>query len=103
MPTIPDPAVTAAYQAIGQFPHCDALILHAPKQCAYCDEHPDWQALRVLWGINFTGEHDPAKAPCPAERLRPMQIIDHWHNNRARPKDEPQDRFERLLKDDEKR
>jgi hypothetical protein len=39
-----------------QFPHCDGRILHAPGVCTYCDMHPEWQELRLAWGINFTGE-----------------------------------------------
>lgn len=40
---------------IRQFPHCDARILHAPGECEYCDLHPEWQELRKMWGIAFTG------------------------------------------------
>ena len=40
---------------IRQFPHCDARILHAPGECEYCDLHPEWQELRKVWGIAFTG------------------------------------------------
>ncbi|MEU7174649.1 MULTISPECIES: hypothetical protein [Micromonospora] len=39
-------------------PHCDQAVLHAPGECTYCDAHPDWQELRQLWGIAFTG-HTP--------------------------------------------
>lgn len=42
-----------------QFPHCDTRVLHAPRECPYCDELPEWQQLRIAWGIAFTG-HDPA-------------------------------------------
>jgi hypothetical protein len=54
---------------IPQFPHCDARVLHAPGECEFCDHHPDWQALRMAWGICFTGyEPEPEKSelPCPA-------------------------------------
>lgn len=44
--------------SIGQFPHCDQRILHAPGECEYCDGRPDWQAVRQAWGIAFTG-HAP--------------------------------------------
>lgn len=53
-----------------QFPHCDARILHHHGACVYCDAHPDWQQLRVTWGINFTGESEPGVQPCPADRAR---------------------------------
>lgn len=52
------------------FPHCDSSILHAPGLCQYCDKHGDWQELREAWGINFTGETDEGKLPCPADARR---------------------------------
>lgn len=64
------------------FPHCDSRVLHAPGVCKYCDMHSDWQALRILWRINFTGESYPTKRPCPAEMLRSVQTIHQWHGNR---------------------
>lgn len=58
-------------------PHCDQSVLHAPGECRYCDEHPDWQALRQFWGIAFTGhkpvplyEGGPMQAPCPSDARR---------------------------------
>jgi len=71
---------------IRQFPHCDALVLHAPGECEYCDRHPDWQQLRQMWGINFTGKTQPTKAPCPAERRRSVEKIHRWGGNRPSPK-----------------
>lgn len=50
-------------------PHDDARVLHAPGECRDCDEHPDWQDLRELWRINYTGQREPSKAPCPSETL----------------------------------
>lgn len=64
-------------------PHCDASILHPPGTCDACDEYPDWQALRELWRVNFTGQHDPAKAPCPSEHSRTAKVRDRWAGNRA--------------------
>ena len=65
-----------------QFPHCDANILHGPKWgCEYCNAHPDWQELREAWGINFSGEHDPQKSPCPSLRFRSEEIINRWGGN----------------------
>lgn len=69
------------------YPHCDQNILHAPKECAYCDERPDWQELRMTWGINFTGHDDQGKLPCPSLRHRSLEIIERWHGNRKVPND----------------
>ena len=63
------------------YPHCDQSILHAPGVCEYCDMHPAWQELRSGWGINFTGEADPAKAPCPSTFFRPSAYRDLWPGN----------------------
>jgi len=66
-------------------PHCDSTILHAPGECTYCDGHPDWQHLRVLWRVNFTGHHDVSKAPCPSTYSRPEEVRDAWDRNRPVP------------------
>jgi hypothetical protein len=59
------------HSIIPQFPHCDARVLHAPKTCDYCDQHPEWQALRVAWGIAFTGwTPEGSELPCPADHSR---------------------------------
>lgn len=57
--------------AVGQFPHCDQRILHAPGECKYCDWAPEWQALRQAWGVAFTGSEqslrllaNPEVQPC---------------------------------------
>jgi hypothetical protein len=55
--------------AIRQFPHCDARVLHAPGECSFCDDHPEWQSLRIHWGIAFTGyqpDEEKKELPCPA-------------------------------------
>jgi len=64
-------------------PHCDQAILHAPGVCKYCDGYPDWQEHRQVARINFTGEHEPDKAPCPSLMLRDDETRDRWPNNRA--------------------
>lgn len=67
-------------------PHCDARILHKSGECWACDLYPDWQKLRELWGINFTGHSVPGFLPCPADYHRPPgSRSDHrlWPNNRA--------------------
>lgn len=72
--------------AIDQFPHCDARVLHAPGECAYCDKHPDWQALRIHWGIAFTGYQPDEKAkelPCPAWFAR-GENCQKWSGNTPR-------------------
>lgn len=61
--------------------HCDGRILHAPKECLYCDKYPERQALREMWGINFTGHYDTDKIICPSEQRRPLEIINQWHGN----------------------
>lgn len=75
-----------------QFPHCDARILHAPGECEFCDEHPDWQELRKTWMIAFTGhepvtyDHAGTQVPCPADFNRPPSgDADHrrWAGNVA--------------------
>lgn len=62
-------------------PHCDQRVLHAPKHCQYCDQYPDWQELRRLWGINFTGENVAGKIRCPSEELRSLETINRWPGN----------------------
>lgn len=76
------------------FPHCDQRILHAPSECQWCDNHPEWQKLRESWGIAFTG-HEPVtppdapwlrQLPCPADFNRPADTgSDHrrWAGNVA--------------------
>ncbi len=89
------------------FPHCDASILHPPGSCTYCDLHPEWQELRQIWGINFTGQSDPKKAPCPSERIRTVAQAHQWAGNRPtegldwQPGPEPKSAVDRLLSDEE--
>lgn len=71
-----------ASNILGQFPHCDPRVLHKPGDCEYCDAHPDWQAIRILYGINFTGENDPQKSECPAVARRAAATIHQWGGNR---------------------
>lgn len=64
-------------------PHCDPSILHGPDSgCTFCNECPDWQALREMWQINFTGEYDTDKAPCPSVYFRSVSDRDAWPGNR---------------------
>ena len=80
-------APLAAPYSIVQFPHCDARILHAPGECEYCDNRPEWQALRFAWGIAFTGyEPDEKELPCPADFAR-GDTHKLWYGNVARPKE----------------
>lgn len=57
--------------------------------------HPEWQALRLAWGIAFTG-HSYDKSgnpmldanggvilPCPAQYNRGMHSVNGWHGNIA--------------------
>jgi hypothetical protein len=65
-----------------QFPHCDARILHAPEDgCEYCNERTEWQYLRDVWGMNFTGKREPGKSLCPAEIERALTNINAWPGN----------------------
>ena len=68
-------------------PHCDSEVLHRPGACQYCDHRPDLQEFRLLHGINFTGENDPAKLSCPAAAKRSVETIERWGGNRARAAD----------------
>lgn len=70
-------------------PHCDQRVLHKPGICQYCDQHPEAQAAREAWGINFTGESDPQKAQCPSEKSRPVEKIHAWPGNRPSPESPP--------------
>jgi hypothetical protein len=63
-------------------PHCDASILHAPGACEFCDQFRPWQEYRIVARVNFTGEHEDGKAPCPSEYFRPAEVRDRWPNNR---------------------
>lgn len=62
-------------------PHCDMSILHAPGVCQVCDMYPNWQRLRETWRINFTGEYDTEKAPCPSVYFREIGDRDAWGGN----------------------
>lgn len=73
-----------------QYPHCDPRILHDPEdECEVCDQHPEWQELRKMWKINFTGKRVPDFIICPSELERPLDTINAWPNNRPyRPRGE---------------
>lgn len=73
---------------VPQAPHCDQSVLHSPGVCPYCDEHPDWQALRRLWGIAFTGQEPQQlgvywrEVPCPSDQRRGTGGSQVWPGNR---------------------
>ena len=52
-------------------------------KCSYCDEYRQAQDQRAICGINFTGEDDPTKLPCPAEAARGLDNLEHWGGNKA--------------------
>jgi len=90
---LPDSRLTEARRTLDDgrafAPHCDQRILHAPGECWSCDLYPDWQKLRELWGIAFTG-HRPdirnGQVECPADYNRPPDSkSDHrqWGPNQA--------------------
>jgi len=62
-------------------PHCDQNILHSPKSCDFCDQFSARQEQRISDGVNFTGDKDPNKAPCPSEALRPTYVAHRWVGN----------------------
>lgn len=71
-----------------QYPHCEARILHAPGECKYCDQHSDWQQLRVTWGIAFSGheptEEQPIADPADLAVMKGERgDYNQWHGNRA--------------------
>ena len=69
---------------LGIIPHCDGRVLHAPGECEFCDRHPDWQALRQLWGIAFTGyEPGDKELPDPATFARGLETVNRWPGNQA--------------------
>lgn len=68
-----------------RFPHCDARVLHEPKNCEFCDMFPELQQERIKNNINFTGEGNPNKKPCPAEAARGLKSINSWYGNVAKP------------------
>lgn len=72
-----------AYRLLGQFPHCDPRVLHAPGQCEFCDRHPEWQAMRLVCGICYTGYvPDGTELPDPATHARGARL-NAWYGNRA--------------------
>jgi len=80
------PNIEFVQHLIGQFPHCDQRVLHAPGECEYCDCHAEWQALRVAWGIAFTNyEPEGSELPCPANHAR-GDGVNRWGGNVAKPK-----------------
>lgn len=97
-------APSEAFTRLGQFPHCDSSVLHGPGKCEHCDMHPEWQALRQVWGINFTNEDDPQKLPCPSTRYRKAYEVNRWPGNRptnAEVEVMPPTAWEHLKRDDE--
>lgn len=64
------------------FPHCDAAVLHSPSQnCKYCNDS-GLQEVRRAWNIAFTGEEPVGdQTQCPAERARPVEVIERWGGN----------------------
>lgn len=73
--------------ADADFPHCDADVLHAPGMCRYCDDFPELHQARLEANVNFTGEDDPSKDPCPATVRRSLDRIERWGGNVAKSPD----------------
>lgn len=77
-----------------RFPHCDALILHSPGVCRFCDMRPDWQALRSAQGIAFSDMPNETRIahgllPCPStyrrSRACPRATSRGWPDDRPDP------------------
>lgn len=73
------PARTAG--AMADYPHCDPDVLHSPNLCKYCDLHPELQKHRLNNYINFTGEDDKTKYPCPSDAKRGLAGAHSWPGN----------------------
>lgn len=70
---------------VERFPHCDGEVLHPTGQCEYCDM-PEYAVLheyRDSHNINHTGEGNPNKSQCPAEKRRSLANINKWYGNVA--------------------
>lgn len=68
------------------FPHCDALILHSPGACEFCDMHPDRQMLRSAQGIAYSDTPEDeigprGLVPCPSTYHRSAELRDLWRGN----------------------
>ncbi len=66
-------------------PHCDAMVLHAPGRCGYCDHFLAGaaQALRQIWGVAFTGQTpQPGQVPCPSDARRGTAGAHVWSGNK---------------------
>jgi hypothetical protein len=70
------------FRAGVRYPHCDPFVLHAPGVCEFCDKHPAWQQERSVDRVNFTGQHDPDRAPCPSQTRRSLAAVERWPGNR---------------------
>jgi hypothetical protein len=63
-------------------PHCDQQVLHAPGECKYCDDYQDWQELRKLWRIAFTGHRPEGREmSCPSDFNRGLGASAVWPGN----------------------
>jgi len=69
-------------------PHCDQSILHAPGACGHCDHYPDFQHVRTVMRIAFSGTPEETGtgdlAPCPSTWFRSPEKRDRWGGNIAR-------------------
>lgn len=66
---------------VAEFPHCDSEVLHAPGMCEVCDMFPELQEARVNANVNFTGEADTTKDPCPATARRSLRRRSQMEGN----------------------
>jgi hypothetical protein len=71
-------------QERAQHPHCDALILHSPSTCEFCDFYPDRQAARTEGMTNFSNTNYAGWLPCPSTYQRDAETRDRWPGNTPR-------------------
>ncbi len=75
----------AKYCTSALAPHCDYRVLHAPGDCAFCDNYPAYQDYRIITGIKFTGQQvtvgDDWSTPCPSDFHRGTGGAHVWPGN----------------------
>jgi hypothetical protein len=61
-------APAEAFQTLGQFPHCDPNVLHAPSICEYCDAQPRVASAPPSVGNQLHERRRPPKKPRAPQR-----------------------------------
>jgi hypothetical protein len=85
LPVHPQAPAVALFCTPDTMPHCDARVLHAPGDCVFCDNYPQWQDYRILTGVKFTGQAvtygDDWSTPCPSDFHRGTGGAHVWPGN----------------------